>query len=93
MDPNNGYFGAGGVPYHCIETLTVEALDYGHESTSEAVSYCVWKKKKNVQKISKIVVTSPIFFFWFFMYSNKNTYNYFYICVQEILNHLKQLGL
>ena len=42
MDPTNGYFGAGGVPYHSVETLMVEAPDYGHESTSEAVSYYIW---------------------------------------------------
>ncbi|HWB37173.1 MAG TPA: glycoside hydrolase family 48 protein, partial [Rugosimonospora sp.] len=38
----NGYFGAGGVPYHSVETLMVEAPDHGHESTSEALSYFVW---------------------------------------------------
>jgi hypothetical protein len=31
-----------GIPYHCIETLCVEAPDYGHESTSEAMSYIAW---------------------------------------------------
>ncbi len=31
-----------GIPYHGIETLIVEAPDYGHESTSEAMSYITW---------------------------------------------------
>jgi len=31
-----------GVPYHCVEELNVEAPDYGHETTSEAMSYIVW---------------------------------------------------
>ena len=44
-DPNNGYFRKFGnilVPYHSIETLMVEAPDYGHETTSEAFSYYLW---------------------------------------------------
>jgi|GEM_PF-95848 len=41
-DPNNGYLSADGVPYHSIETLIVEAPDYGHETTSEAFSYWIW---------------------------------------------------
>ena len=31
-----------GIPYHCVETLCVEAPDYGHETTSEAMSYIAW---------------------------------------------------
>lgn len=31
-----------GIPYHSVETLCVEAPDYGHEITSEAMSYIVW---------------------------------------------------
>lgn len=31
-----------GIPYHSVETLCVEAPDYGHETTSEAMSYIVW---------------------------------------------------
>ena len=31
-----------GIPYHAVETLVVEAPDYGHETTSEAMSYIVW---------------------------------------------------
>ena len=40
-DPANGYFSPQGIPYHSIETLIVEAPDYGHETTSEAYSYWV----------------------------------------------------
>jgi hypothetical protein len=39
---NSGYFSPEGVPYHSIETLIVEAPDYGHETTSEAFSYWIW---------------------------------------------------
>ncbi len=39
---SNGYFSPEGVPYHSVETLIVEAPDYGHETTSEAYSYWVW---------------------------------------------------
>jgi len=46
---NNGYLsknnvapGGFGVPYHSVEELIVEAPDYGHETTSEAMSYIVW---------------------------------------------------
>ena len=45
----NGYMsststvsGGLGVPYHSVETLCIEAPDYGHETTSEAMSYLVW---------------------------------------------------
>src|ERR1700690_1314817 len=31
---SNGYFSPEGIPYHAIETLIVEAPDYGHETTS-----------------------------------------------------------
>jgi hypothetical protein len=41
-DPTNGYFSTSGIPYHSIETLMVEAPDYGHETTSEAFSYWMW---------------------------------------------------
>ena len=41
-DPANGYFSAQGIPYHSVETLMVEAPDYGHETTSEAYSYWIW---------------------------------------------------
>jgi hypothetical protein len=39
---NSGYFSSHGVPYHSIETLIVEAPDYGHVTTSEAFSYWLW---------------------------------------------------
>ena len=45
----NGYLsqssvanGGFGVPYHSVEELCIEAPDYGHETTSEALSYLVW---------------------------------------------------
>ena len=38
----NGYFSPEGVPYHSVETLIVEAPDYGHTTTSEAYSYYIW---------------------------------------------------
>ena len=37
---NNG--NGFGIPYHARETLCVEAPDYGHETTSEAMSYMAW---------------------------------------------------
>ncbi len=39
---SNGYLSKDGIPYHAIETVIVEAPDYGHETTSEAMSYIVW---------------------------------------------------
>jgi hypothetical protein len=41
-DPKNGYFSPKGIPYHSVETLIVEAPDYGHVTTSEAFSYYMW---------------------------------------------------
>ena len=41
-DSKNGYFSSKGIPYHSIETLMVEAPDYGHVTTSEALSYYIW---------------------------------------------------
>jgi len=40
--PVNGYFSAQGIPYHSVETMICEAPDYGHETTSEAISYWLW---------------------------------------------------
>lgn len=40
-DPAKGYFSADGVPYHSIETLIVDAPDYGHLTTSETFSYWI----------------------------------------------------
>ncbi len=39
---NNPVDGGFGIPYHSVEELVVEAPDYGHETTSEAMSYIVW---------------------------------------------------
>jgi ferric-dicitrate binding protein FerR (iron transport regulator) len=41
-DPRKGYFSADGIPYHSVETLIVDAPDYGHLSTSETFSYWLW---------------------------------------------------
>ncbi len=41
-NPANGYFSSLGIPYHSVETLIVEAPDYGHETTSETFSYWIW---------------------------------------------------
>jgi len=43
-DPANGYFSSHNppIPYHSVETLIVEAPDYGHVTTSEAFSYWIW---------------------------------------------------
>jgi len=46
-DPANGYFDSEGIPYHSVETMCVEAPDYGHESTSEAASYYLWLEAVN----------------------------------------------
>jgi hypothetical protein len=42
--PANGYFSSHNppIPYHSVETLIVEAPDYGHVTTSEAYSYWIW---------------------------------------------------
>ncbi len=42
LSKNNVASGGFGVPYHAVETMIVEAPDYGHETTSEAMSYIVW---------------------------------------------------
>jgi hypothetical protein len=44
---SNGYFDDEGIPYHSVETMCVEAPDYGHESTSEAASYYAWLEAMN----------------------------------------------
>nr|AAC38571.3 exoglucanase S [Clostridium cellulovorans] len=46
---NNGYFSDEGIPYHAVETLMVEAPDYGHETTSEAFSYYMWLEAMNAK--------------------------------------------
>jgi hypothetical protein len=44
MATGAGYFSSHTpkIPYHSIETLIVEAPDYGHVTTSEAYSYWLW---------------------------------------------------
>ena len=42
LSKNNNGSGSFGIPYHAVETLCVEAPDYGHETTSEAMSYMAW---------------------------------------------------
>ncbi|WP_406326626.1 glycoside hydrolase family 48 protein [Streptomyces sp. NBC_00203] len=41
-NPASGYFSPDGIPYHCVETLIVEAPDHGHQTTSEAFSFWIW---------------------------------------------------
>ena len=42
LSKNNNGSGSFGIPYHARETLVIEAPDYGHETTSEAMSYIAW---------------------------------------------------
>lgn len=42
LSKNNNGSGSFGIPYHAKETFVVEAPDYGHETTSEAMSYMAW---------------------------------------------------
>ena len=42
MSSKNTVSGGLGIPFHSVEELCVEAPDYGHETTSEALSYLVW---------------------------------------------------
>ena len=64
---DNGYLsgtnvvsGGFGVPYHSVEELICEAPDYGHETTSEAMSYIVWiaAMHDNITKKSKLDLSS-----------------------------------
>ncbi len=41
LSKNNVASGGFGIPYHAVETMIIEAPDYGHETTSEAMSYIV----------------------------------------------------
>ncbi len=52
LSKDNVASGGFGVPYHAPETVIVEAPDYGHETTSEAMSYIVWvaAMKDNLSK-------------------------------------------
>lgn len=42
LSKNDGGAGSFGVPFHAVEEVIIEAPDYGHETTSEAMSYLVW---------------------------------------------------
>ncbi|MBQ9541856.1 glycoside hydrolase family 48 protein [Ruminococcus sp.] len=42
LSKNDGGSGSFGIPYHSREEVIIEAPDYGHETTSEAMSYLVW---------------------------------------------------
>ena len=42
LSKNDGGAGSFGIPYHAKEEFIIEAPDYGHETTSEAMSYLVW---------------------------------------------------
>jgi hypothetical protein len=42
MTAANGYFSPLGIPYHSVETMIIEAPDYGHETVSETYSYYLW---------------------------------------------------
>ncbi|MBQ5334928.1 MAG: cellulose 1,4-beta-cellobiosidase [Oscillospiraceae bacterium] len=57
----NGYLsdtnradGGFGIPYHSVEELICEAPDYGHETTSEAMSYIVWIAAMHDHLASKV---------------------------------------
>ncbi|MBQ7012309.1 MAG: cellulose 1,4-beta-cellobiosidase [Oscillospiraceae bacterium] len=42
LSSKNTVSGGFGIPYHAVEEVIVEAPDYGHVNTSEAMSYLVW---------------------------------------------------
>ena len=46
-----------GIPYHSKETLCIEAPDYGHETTSEAMSYIVWMAAMHDALVQKKVIS------------------------------------
>ena len=52
LSANNPVSGGFNIPYHSVEELICEAPDYGHETTSEAMSYIVWMAAMN-DKITK----------------------------------------
>jgi hypothetical protein len=61
----NGYLSSEGIPYHAVEEVIIEAPDYGHETTSEAMSYLVWIAamhdnitKNHTDQVSKSVTAS-----------------------------------
>ncbi|MDE5753373.1 MAG: cellulose 1,4-beta-cellobiosidase [Oscillospiraceae bacterium] len=42
LSQNTGGGDSFGIPFHAVEEVVIEAPDYGHETTSEAMSYLVW---------------------------------------------------
>ncbi|MBQ8928463.1 MAG: cellulose 1,4-beta-cellobiosidase [Oscillospiraceae bacterium] len=54
----NGAAGDFGIPYHAVEEAIIEAPDYGHETTSEAMSYLVWVAAQRDSLGTKGLVTS-----------------------------------
>ncbi|MDE6834836.1 MAG: hypothetical protein K2J39_11415, partial [Ruminococcus sp.] len=46
-----------GIPYHSVETLCIEAPDYGHETTSEAMSYISWVAAMHDVLVSKDIIS------------------------------------
>jgi len=54
----NGKSGDFGIPYHAVEEAIVEAPDYGHETTSEAMSYLVWAAAQRDSLGAKGLTTS-----------------------------------
>lgn len=42
MSKNGASSSSFGIPFHAVEEVIIEAPDYGHETTSEAMSYLVW---------------------------------------------------
>ncbi len=42
MSENGASSSSFGIPFHAVEEVIIEAPDYGHETTSEAMSYLVW---------------------------------------------------
>ena len=71
LSSTNKASGGFGVPYHSIEELICEAPDYGHETTSEAMSYIVWIAamndnitKKEAGKIDGVSATSDLAKAW-----------------------------
>ena len=62
LSANNIPSGGFGVPYHAIEEVICEAPDYGHETTSEAMSYIVWlaAMKDNIEGKSGDLASSSL---------------------------------
>jgi hypothetical protein len=59
--PTNGYFSSHDIPYHAKETFIVEAPDYGHLTTSEAISYWIWLEAKFAEKTGDLATLDYAF--------------------------------